>query len=233
MATVQVGIVNRALRLIHQLAAGGSPSTDESNAALTACNAMLDAWNLDRSLVYCLREESLTLSNATASYTVGSSGSPTLNTTRPVEIRRAWIVDGDNSYEVTEMTEEEYAALIDKTQAGDWPDKFLHRASYPNATVIVHPVPNATRTMKLMTRTPLAAMALSDTLAAPPGWERGIAFNLAVELAPEYETTASPKVEQIASNALAAIRRQNIPPARASSDLMKVLGGGYGNILTG
>lgn len=230
MATVQVAIVNRALRLIHQLSRGASPPSEESDAVLVALNSMIDAWNLDRSLIYTLREESLTLSATVASYTIGADGSPTLNTTRPVEIHKAWIVDNSISYDVDPMTEEEYAGLASKALAGDWPDRFLHRPSYPNATIIVYPVPNATRTMKLLTRTPLTALALSDTLAAPRGYERAFAFNLAVELAPEYETTASPDVQKIASQSLQAIKRQATPPARARTDL-PVPGGG--NIYTG
>ncbi len=233
MATVQVGIVNRALRLIGQLSAGASPSTDESNDALTSLNAMIDAWNLDRSMIYTLREESLTLSNGTASYTVGADGSPSLNTTRPVEIYGAWIVDSNTSYPVREMSEDEYEAIPDKTTTSDWPDRFLHRPSYPNATVIVYPVPNATRTMKLATRTPLVALVLADTLAAPRGYERAFVYNLAVEIAPEYEVSPSPDVLRIAAISKADVKRQATPPVPAQSDLAAIGGTHRGNILSG
>jgi hypothetical protein len=231
MATVQAAIVNRALRLLGQLSSGASPSTDESNDALTALNSMIDGWNLNRSMVYSMREESVTLSDGTASYTIGSDGSPTLNTTRPVEIYQAWIVDSNTSYEVKPMTEEEYALIPDKTTESDWPEYFLHRTTYPNATLIVYPVPNATRTLKIMTRTPLAALALADTLSAPRGYERAFAYNLAVEIAPEYEVEPSPRVLTIAKVSRADVMRQATPPVAASSDVYLLARRGASNIL--
>lgn len=233
MATVQTAIVDRALRLIGQLGEGVSANATRSAAALVALNAMVDSWNLDKSLAYAMREESLTLSASTASYTVGANGSSSLNTVRPVAIEKAWIVDGSQTYEVLPMDEDYYAAIPDKTVESDWPNRFLYRGSYPNATVIVFYVPNATRTMKLLTRTPLAALVLSDTLAAPPGWERGLAFNLACELAPEYETEASPRVQRIADTTLGKIKATNAKPILATTDLAQLVGRRSGSILTG
>jgi hypothetical protein len=231
VATVQVAIVNRALRLLEQIPSGGSPSSSESDDALVALNSLIDSWKLDKSLAYAMREETLPLVASTPSYTIGASG--VLVTTRPVAIEDAWIVVNNVTYSTVPMTEDEYAMLLEKGMTSDWPDRYLYRASYPNGTLIVYPVPNAARTMKLLTRTPLTALALSDTLAAPPGWERGMAYNLAVEIASEYEMEAPPTVQRIATATLRKIKRQNTPPVRSVTEIPLLVSPPHGRIITG
>lgn len=232
MATVQIAIVNRSLRLIEKLSAGNSPDTDDSGDVLVACNAMLDSWRNEDLMCYALREESLTLANADASYTIGSSGD--LNTTRPMDIEAAWIVDDDISHPVRIITDDEYAAIADKTTSGDWPTVANYKASYPLGTLTVWPVPNGTRTMKLLTKVPFSALALADTLAVPPGWEDAIASNLALRIAPEFGVAPSQDVRDMARETKGNIKRQNIKPLRSKSELVGLVGGGSaGNILSG
>lgn len=231
MSTVQAAIVNRSLRLIEALSAGASPTTDESNDVLTACNAMLDAWRTEDLMCYALREESLTLANADASYTIGAAGD--LNTTRPLDIEAAWIVVDNISHPVRIITDGEYAAIPDKTVSGDWPKKANYKASYPLGTLTVWPVPNATRTMKLLTKVPFSALALVDTLAVPPGWEDAIVSNLALRIAPEFGIAPAQEVRDTARETKANVKRSNVKPIMASSELAVMVGQSCSNILTG
>lgn len=234
MATAAT-LINRALRLLGQIPAGASPTTDESSDALIALNAMLSSWNNEKLLCFAYQTESLTLSSADSSYTIGTSGD--LNTTRPVEIVRAWITSSDQDYPMAPLSEAEYAAIFDKTASADWPDRYLFRPTMASslATFIVYPVPNATRTCKLVTRVVLAAFsATTDTVTLPPGWEEALATNLAIALAPEYETQASAEVRKMASNSLAGIKRTNAnaQPRRLYTELAVAFGANRGNILT-
>ena len=88
-------IIARSLRLLGQIEAGGTPSSDEYADGLTALNAMVSSWNNDGLMCYARQTESLTLSASTASYTIGPGG--TLNTTRPVAIEGAWILSNNIS----------------------------------------------------------------------------------------------------------------------------------------
>lgn len=222
MATVQAAVINRALRLINALAAGDSPTTDESNDALATCNAMLDAWRLERLTVYAYQEESLTLTSGAASKTIGPSGD--LVGTRPVDIEAAWIVEGDQSYEVTRMEEDEYAAIPNKSLSTDRPTRFLYRGTHPNATLITWPVANGSKTMKIVTRVPFSTLALADTLTVPPGYEDAIVFNLAIRLAPEYEKTPSDEVIVLARQTKGAIKSHNLRPIVTYSELGLMFG---------
>ena len=110
------------------------------------------------------------------------------------------------------ISEEQYAAIPDKTSTADWPDKLLYRPTIASSlgTVIVHPVPNGTVTVKLVTRIQLTSIAsTATTVTLPPGWNRYLTNQLAIELAPEYETTPAPSVLKAASEAMAGIKRVN------------------------
>lgn len=234
MAAVSARI-NRALRLLGQIEAGESPTSDESSDALTALNAMLDSWRNDRLLCFAFQTESLTLSSSDASYTIGTSGD--LNTTRPVEIVQAWISDSNNDYPMRPMNEAEYAGIFDKTQEADWPDRYLFRPSIASsqATFIVYPVPNATRTCKIITRVVVSSFAATtDTVTLPPGWEEAIDANLAIALAPEYGVEPSQAVVKMARDALAGIKRTNAlaQPRKLGSDLYSMFGPNHANIYT-
>lgn len=233
MATAAT-IIDRSLRLLGQIGAGETPTDDEYADALESLNALLDSWRNEKLLCYAMQEETLTLANADASYTIGAGGD--LNTTRPIEIAYAWIVDGDVSYDVQPMSEAEYAAIPAKTTAADWPDRYLFRPTMPTATLIVYPVPNATRTMKIVTRVILSSLSTTaTTVTLPPGWERALANNLAIEIAPEYEASVPGSVLKAATESLAGIKRANLyaQPRTAHTELGAMFSGSRGTILTG
>lgn len=226
MATV-ANVIARSMRLLGQIGSGEAPTTDEYSDGLTALNAMLDSWRNDRLMCFAMQTLTLTLANGDDTYTIGTSGD--VNTTRPVEIYSAYIVASNITYPVRIINEAEYAAIPAKADTADWPDKLLFRPTVASslATVIVHPVPNATRTMKLVARVPVTAFsATSDTVTLPPGWEEAMAANLAIRLAPEFETQPSPAVIQMAKEALAGIKRTNsaAQPKRLYTELALLAG---------
>lgn len=230
MATAQT-IINRSLRLLGQVAAGEDPTADETADALVSLNAIMDSMRNDKLVCYAHQDETLTLSDGDGSYTVGPSGD--LTTTRPVGIAEAYIVDADVGYPVRILNEAEWAAIPDKTVESDWPDSLLFRATMPNATVLVYPVPNATRTLRLVTRVVWSTFAAAtDTVTLPPGWEEYLANALAISIAPEYETQPAPTVVAAAAKALAGIKRTNQRPAYLGSELGVLLGTQSHNILT-
>lgn len=228
-------IIDRSLRLLGQIGSGESASAAEAADGLEALNGLAESWRNERLMCFAMQEESLTLANGDASYTIGTSGD--LNTTRPVAIEGAWIVDDDISHPVRILTEDEYIGIADKTTTGDWPTKLLYRPTMASSqgTLIVWPVPNATRNLKLLTRVVFSGFALSSTtVTLPPGWERALAFNLAAEIAPEYQTSPSPEVIQMARESKATIKRANMTPIKTFTELPALLGqASGGNILSG
>jgi hypothetical protein len=225
-------IITRALRLLGQIESGEDAGDDELSDGLIALNAMLDSWRNERLMCYALQEESLTLADGDAVYTIGPSGD--LNTSRPVAIEAAWIVDSDGAtHDVEIITDADYAGIANKTTEGDWPDRAVYRPTMSTGTLVVYPVPNATRTLKLLTRVVIASLSSGDSITLPPGWERALAFNLAIEIAPEYETAPSMEVMKIARESKAAIKRINTPLVPVANETAAAFNASRGNILTG
>ena len=120
----------------------------------------------------------------------------------PVEVERAL------------FTDDEYAQISQKTLQssliqGVWYD-YDWAAGLGN--LHVWPVPNvATTQLVLYLPTPLTEFAdLSTAYTFPPGYERAIRSNLAVELAPFYGIPVSPDLRQQASSSMLRIKRANV-----------------------
>jgi hypothetical protein len=231
MATFQT-LSDRAMRLIVQIPSGSSGTSQETADNLIACNAMLDSWRNERLMCYALRDESITMVVSQTSYTVGSSGD--LSTTRPVKILDAYIVYSNISYPVRILTPEEYDAVPDKTSTGSWPNAIVYYPTMTTGTVTVYPVPNAASYLHILTETPLTGFtAATDTVSLPPGWEEAIATNLAIAIAPEYETEANSTIRKMAAESKANIKRVNSRPSKAYTELPALLGARVGNIISG
>jgi hypothetical protein len=224
--TVQ-DILDRAGRLINV-----TPLTDEESAdALEALNAMLGDWANDDLMCYAIRDESLTLDGST-SYSIGPSGD--LDTDRPDALQGAYVVRSATSYDVTVIDAQQYASVKTKATTSDWPDRVYYEPSMPTGTLYVYPVGTDTSAvLHLLTKTPLTAFATVDgAISLPNGWEKALASNLALEIAPEFNKEPPPSVIAMASNSKRAIRRKNSRPIRAGNELALAFGIRKSNIQT-
>lgn len=221
-------IIKRAIRMLGQ---SRTPKDAEISDGLEALNDMLDTWRNDKLMAYAFQEETLTLTGA-ATYSIGPSG--TIATNRPVRIESAVGVRADGStYPIRVVNEELYAGVTNRSQTADQPDVLNYKATLPDGTIYVTPL-SSSGTIRLVTRVALLAFATADaTTYLPPGWREALATNLALILAPEYETEAPPKVEKRAIASMASIKRVNSRPEVVATDLVELVGcGPRSNILT-
>lgn len=230
MASAQT-IIDRALRLIGAIASGESPTTDEGTDALTALNAMIDSWRNDRLMVYALSESTLTLTPTDASYTIGTGGN--INTTRPVKIESAFCRAGSVDFPVDVIGKARYDAIPDKTTTSDIPDFLYYDSAVTTGNINLWPVPTTANVLHVTMWTVLSTLAaVSTTVTLPPGYERALAYNLAIEVAPEYEKTVSQEVAKIARESLAALKKINSRQIIAYSEL-SINGNRRGDIYAG
>ena len=228
MATAQ-DLCDRAIRLLGLTESGENPTDDERNDALTAMNALLDSWDNEKNLCYAIRDESGTVSGASA--TIGPSGD--LTTDRPVEVISAYVTSNSVNYNLVELSAEEYAARPDVTTTSDIPSHYYYQPAMANGVIYFYPPLTGSLTLHVLTRTPATSYALSDTVSLPPGWERAIPSNLALEIAPEYPVQAPPEVARSAALSLASIKRKNSRPVKAHTELAALVGfRGNRNILS-
>ena len=233
MATAQT-IVDRAARLVGGVSSGESCTADESADGLIALNAMLESWQIDKLFVYAFTDTAFTLVPTDASYTVGPAGNFAL-TPRPHKIEECFVRVSNEDYPVALLTSEQWNAIPNKTDTAEYPDRAYYNPTLTTGTLQVYPVPTATDSLHIITWSVVSSLAaLSTTISLPPGYERAMAFNLAVEWAsPEFQVPASATVMKIAQESKAAIQRANHRSIMSHSAMGAVWGGRRSNILTG
>lgn len=200
-------IIKRSLRLIGVLAAGESPTGDEQGDGLEALNAMLDSWQADRMSIYFKSELTVATVAGTATYTFGTGGD---NATRPDNVDYVYARDGSTDYELTELSDEQYAQISDKDSQA-LPDSFYFNPKMPQAELTVFPVPDKVYSLRVGTWGKLQSFATAaTTVSLPSGYEDALAYSLALRLAPEYGRPASAELVALAQNTRSIIKRANV-----------------------
>lgn len=203
MATARQ-IIKQSLLKIGALVKTEDPSADEANDALLALNQLVQSWSNDASVIVSRAWETFTLQAGVSTYTMGAGGS--FNTIRPINIVSGYIRNGSVDTPLTIIGDEAYNSIGFKSISGI-PQFLDYDNANPVDNVRVYPVPSAAYSIFILSEKPLANIASLDTdIVFPPGWERALVYNLAVELAPEYNQPIDPRVEKIANESLSKIR---------------------------
>lgn len=234
MATYTAGDqINRALRLLGVLAEGETPSASESADALMALNQMLDSWSTERLSVFATGDQTFVWPAGEATRTLGPTGD--FVGTRPVLLDDStYYVDAQGtSHQIQIINEDQYNAIAVKTVTSSLPQFLYVNPTNPNLTMSLYPVPSQDLTWHFVSASPLAEpVSLATTLAFPPGYLRAFAYNLALEIAPEFGVEPSQDVRRIAMTSKRDIKRINNP-----DDVMAmpigIVGGTRFNINTG
>jgi hypothetical protein len=208
MATA-LNMVTRAMRLARVIGKGEIPDNEEAQDGLTALNAMLDSWRLERLSVYQVVQGSHAWTASDSSMTFGTGGDVT---TRPVAVDSAFWQDG-NKYPLRLLTErEQYDSIVTPSNQSTIPEYLFYEKAFPLGVVYLYPVPSEGGTLLLNTWQTLQEFAgLTTELALPPGYQRAIEYNLAEEIAPEFGVQVPVSVIRIASKAKTNLKRVNAP----------------------
>jgi len=213
MATVQEVIVNPALRSLGVLAAGEVPAYDDSADALIALNNLLDQWASERLQIYALVNTTFALTASQASYTIGSGGNVAI--ARPVLLDHVNYIDTsltpDAEFPLTKLTDDDWAGIQIKALTAAIPTAWWYQTSFPTGTLYFWPVPTGT-TLSGSLYVPTAVVqfaALTTSVSLPPGYQRMLTSNLALELAPDYGALPQPSLVTAATDSKAAVKRMN------------------------
>jgi hypothetical protein len=235
MATPSSMIV-RALQMLGGKTIGGTLTTAEETTYLAVLNAMMESWSLERLMCYQVVQESQALTASVGSLTIGAGA--TFNTTRPIKLVDPCFVRDTNSvdYPLELINAEAYGRITLKTIDGTYPQYLFYDAAYVAglATIYLWPEPQAGLTLYINSWKQLQTFALiSTTVVLPPGYQRAIESNLAVELAAGYRPVP-PETMLIAKQSKAAIKGVNLPDTmmRLDAGVVSQRAGGY-NIYTG
>lgn len=229
-------LVTASLRLIGVIAPGESLPADEATDALAAINRMLGGWSTEGLLIHANTREQFSLTSDDGSYTMGASGD--FSTTRPMEILEAFIRSEAFSPALDypplkHLSLSEWSAIHQKEAGTGIPHSFYEDGGYPLRTLYLYPEPSASLYLVIHSKKQLTEIATLDTsLSLPPGYERALVYNGALELSPEYGKVVPDVVAMIAMESKAGVKRMNIQPAYLRCDDALVPSGGL-NIYTG
>ena len=214
MATPSTMVI-RALQMLGGKIIGGTLTSAEQTAYLAVLNSMMESWSLERLMCYQVVQESLALTSGTGSYTIGSGGA--FNTARPTRICDPCFIrnssDQDTPLEL--INADAYGKIVQKTTTGTYPRYLFYDAAFVTslATIFLYPEPTASLTLYINSWKALQTFAaISTTVVLPPGYQRAIESNLAIELAAGYRPVP-PETAKIARESKAAIMGVNLPSA--------------------
>lgn len=212
MSTV-LDLITDAMTEIGVKAAGEVPEAADANDGLRSLNRMVNAWKAEKVFIYTNTATTKAITPNDGTYTVGIGGD--INVLRPLHLTSVNISDAVTTppYEMSlrMMTDQDWAEVRIKTQTAYRPQAAYYNLTYPLATLELWPVPTSS-TLSIVLYAPEAVAeftGLSQTVSLPPGYERMIVKNLALEIAPQYSVTPTPQLERQAQDALAVVLRAN------------------------
>lgn len=218
-------IITRALRSLSVLAQGESADSDQLSDGLVSLNDMLVAWSNERLTVYKTVQESIALVGGQSAYDIGS-GATSINTVRPIKIEGAFIRLGGVDYPLQILTREQYNEISNKSLSSDLPCALYYDPGFPTSNIRIYPAPTG-GTLYFDSWKPFSAFStVSDAVSLPPGYDRALRLNLAVEMMPDYQVQ-NPMVLGLAKESKAGLKRANHNPAVMSFDASIPLNGNY------
>lgn len=209
-------LIYDAYRSLAVLRPGQSPSDDACDDALRSLNDMLDAWQLERLMVYGIRGTAYALTGAPP-WTLGPAG--TLGETRPLRVESAGLIhSGSPETDLPVLTLDGYRAQ----RCGVYID-----GGYPLSNVYVNPSPSGGESLVLYSWAPISQFAhLDERVDFAPGYAKALRWCLAAELIPgaliqaKIPAVLHAKIEQQAADSKGWVKSfHSTPPPVMTTDL--------------
>lgn len=210
MPTTAGDIIRSALLLNGAVAADQTLSASDLADGLVALNNMIESWSLDNCIIY-------TTGTITGT-TVANQDYLTLSS-RPIKILSAQIRDSASiDHNMIAVAYDDYRIISNKAVTSSFPEIIWCDYAYPTATIKFWPVPAVAYAVTITAQMPFSSFASAATnVSLPPGYERALRFNLALELA-QYASAIPQKVEDIARESLLLIKSTNNRPTTVQND---------------
>lgn len=235
MTTVRT-LITQAMKDLGAIGVNETPTAAEASDAFEVLNQMIGTWRTESLIVYAKAQNVYTYPvTGQQSYTIGPTGD--FVTDRPVRIDAAYNRDAnDNDYLIYVAKDfKDYSDLITKNVTANLVTLLYYDPTYPNGTIYLWPTPNTdSYRLVLWTWDTVEEFASLDTvIALPPGYERALRSNLAVELSPRYGREVSNILMKTAIESKAQIKRTNVTIATMKFDTGITPRGLTFNYLTG
>lgn len=204
-------IIRRSMLKAGVLGRGETPTAEEASDGLMALNDLFGSVSNEPLMIYVRTLEQFDLVAGKASYTIGPGGD--FNTARPVAVVSGFLRSASTDYQLTQISEKSYDGMSSKSQSGI-PAGFIYEASSPVGRIVFDCEPSSTYEAFLRLSKAFSDVTLDTVLDLPPGWNRFLVYNLAMELAPEFAQGVSADISRIAQESKDNIERtiaRNMP----------------------
>ena len=194
-------IITDALIEIHVSEAGETMNPEDAALGIRYFRRMLRSWAADGVRLWLNEQQTVTLSQDQATYTLGP---------RTLDVFDAFRRVNNDDTPIQLLTREEYNSLPNKTVGGLpyalWPDRQVTQTQ-----VTVYPVPTTSAgTLSLGTKRQIQDVtALSETVEIPPEWSECAMYNLALRLCPAYGVQPNPITASMAGQLYAQMQGQD------------------------
>jgi hypothetical protein len=205
-------LIHSSMRLIGAIAAGETMETEELNDAFVSLNQMLSSWNTEGASL--VGRERLFVNVTPINYY--------LLPRRPVKIDAACcsISGVDNPLEIVDAAGWEAIPVPEKGMQSIFIRKLYCDYLFPNSTVFIWPTPRLAGLLEIWIYAPMTEFAdVNTTIDLPDGYEAGLRFNLALNLAPEYGRPVDQLVAAQAQNFKASLVQLNTSNHARSAQL--------------
>jgi hypothetical protein len=195
-------LIHSSMRLIGSIAAGEMLETEELNDAFVSLNQMLSSWNTEGASLVARKR--LTVSVFSANSYVLSE--------RPVKVDAAStsISGVDSALDIVDSAGWEAIPVPEKQMQSIFIRRLYCDYGFPSSTVYIWPTPRMSGTLELWIYATMPAFASVDSvISLPEGYEAGLRFNLALNLAPEYGRPVDQLVAAGAQNFKASLVQLN------------------------
>jgi hypothetical protein len=213
-------IINAALRLLQVNNPDTALTNDEVHDGLEAINMMIDGWSNESLMLHHISKETFQTIAGQASYTIGYSAQ--FNTARPISIEAMTVNISTTDWPVKQLAFDDYAMIRLKTLQSNYPQYFYVDEGADLSTIYLYPVPvSPAPLITLYMRKPLPTFTSAfEEIILPKGYLRALKYNLAVELAPEYQTDPGQVVTRTAITSKADLKRTNVRAITTQTDLV-------------
>jgi hypothetical protein len=172
-------------------------------------------------MLYHVTKEDFQLVAGQQVYTIGNGGN--FNTSRPIAIEQATIKITNTDWPIVSLAYDDWSAVRLKSLVANYAQYLYLDNTYPLGNVYFYPVPTLTAgvvpPITLYMRKPLDNFdRINQELNLPKGYARALKYNLAVELAPEYQTDPGSVVTKIAQTSKADLKRTNFRATTMQND---------------
>lgn len=205
-----LAVIKAAMRVLNILASGETPEPEEANDFLEVLNGMINAWQIERLMIFTIQRQVFTPAILKQVYTVGPGGD--FNIARPPKLPRVGVIILTNPQQPLELpmdmlTDVGWEGIPVKNILSSIPLKCWDDQAYPLRNLSMWPVPDTNIQFALYTWMAIQEFSnLYTKFAFPPGYVAAMKYNLAVRIASEFGIPAPPPTV----SALAVSTKENI-----------------------